>query len=170
MKANQRVNGMAGPGNGTQGVQALGENLSQLDLSEASRKEIAMPQGGGGGGGGGGADGDSSGQGGLQGQSQQSREQVHQRHHRPQPSYTQPLRDGSTSGRGGGHKRHVSGGMRGSKGGSGEWVSGSTARRPTAAEAAELLRRRCDNFSMPQYSRSNVRRGVNSHVLRAYRT
>lgn len=180
VKGNNQRGGAGGTGNAPPGVQALGENLSQLDLSEASRKEIYRQQagvagggvgvggaggggggaGGGGGGGGAGGDADSSRQVGAQGIKQQSP----QRHHRPQPNYTQPLRDdptgwaaagagaggglGAATGAGAGHKRHGASGLGGSngsnvsKGSSGDWAHGGHGRKPTAAEAAELLRRR----------------------------
>ncbi|CAM9143102.1 unnamed protein product, partial [Ectocarpus sp. 13 AM-2016] len=49
VKGSQRANGLV---NGMPGVQALGENLSQLDLSEHSRNELYRQQRAGGGGGG----------------------------------------------------------------------------------------------------------------------
>lgn len=145
------------------GVQALGEDLSQLDLGETGpdgRKQgsgadaranglnVGMERGGTAGTGGVGAGGTVMGQGmsyDMQGR-QQGQEQLLQSHeHRNRPRYPQSVRDMEGrvhdgvghGGGGGGHKRST--GPTGSKGSSGEWGAG---RRPTAAEAAELLRRR----------------------------
>lgn len=132
------------------GVQALGEDLSQLDLSETrpdSRNHAAAVadsidntyEGGGRAGGGEG--------GGMhyslpEHELQRDEHMSHQHYHNGRRESGGCGRDGGEDESGGGLKRPL-GPSGTNKGPSGDRLAGA-ARRPTAAEAAELLRRRCD--------------------------